>query len=165
MPAPRPCSICTHERVAEIDRDLIAKEAGTRRLAEKYGVNRNSLRRHQQNHLAHSLAAASGAVVNRVEADPALLIGQVADLEMRARKLLDRAEAADDRANAVRALGQLRQVLELAAKLAGELSGSGLSRAEVKRIAREMARVVEAELRAEPERLERIRHGWRSIRF
>jgi len=165
MPAPRPCQVCTHERVAEIDAALIAKEAGTRRLAERFGVDRNALRRHQKNHLAHSLAAASGAVVTRCDPDPASLVEQVAALERRARALLDRADRNDDIKTALRAVDSLRQLHELLAKMAGELSGSGLSRAEVKRIAREMARVVEAELRAEPERLERIRDGWRRIRF
>jgi hypothetical protein len=165
MPAPGACQVCRHPEVAEIDRLLLTgDEGGTRPLAERYGVSRASLVRHRKHHMARALAAASGAVVTRVDPDPTTLVHQVADLERRARNLMDRADVAGDLKTALKGVAELRAVLELLAKLAGELSGTGLSRAEVKRIAREMAAVVEAVVR-DPEQLERIRDGWRRVRF
>jgi len=158
------CQVCAHPDVAEIDRLLFKGEVGTRTLAERYGLSRDALVRHRQRHMARALAAASGAIVTRVDPDPAGLVQQVAELERRTRSLLDRAEAADDVKVALQAVNALRQLHELLARMAGELAGSGLSRAEVKRIGREMAAVVEAVVR-DPELLERIRDGWRQIRL
>lgn len=158
------CTICTHPDVAEIDRLLLSgDEGGTRPLAERFGVSRAALVRHRKNHMARSLAVASGAVVSRIEADPADLVEQVAQLERRARNLLDRADASDDLKTALKAVDSLRQLHELLAKMAGELAGTGLSRAEVRRFGQRMAEVVRAELRGEPERMDRIVEGWRRI--
>jgi hypothetical protein len=159
------CQTCKHPEVAEIDRLLLSgDEGGTRKLAVKYGLSRTSLQYHKTRHMAKALAMASGAVITKVDPDPAGLVQQVADLERRARALLDKAEDGEDLSTALRAIAELRNLVELLAKLAGEISGTGLSRAEVKRIGREMAQVVEAVVR-DPEQLERIRDAWTRIRF
>ena len=165
MPAPGACQVCRHPEVGLIDALLLTgDEGGTRTLAVRFGVSRPALNRHRQRHMARSLAVASGAVVTRIDADPVALVAQVAELERRARNLLDKAEGANDLRTALKGVAELRQLHELLAKMAGELSGTGLSRAEVRRIGREMAAVVEAVVR-DQDLLERIKDGWRSIRF
>lgn len=164
MTQPR-CKTCGHPEVAEIDRLLITGEAGgLRKLSERFGVSRDSLRRHKQKHLASAVAKASGAVITRVDPDPSGLVQQLASLELRVNALLDKAEAEGETATAIRAATELRNQVELLAKLMGELSGSGLSRADLKRITREMAAVVEASVR-DPEVLAQIQEGWRNVRI
>ena len=46
----RPCSICTHSQVEEINQDLI-NGVPIRNVAKKYGVSKSSLHRHQLDHI------------------------------------------------------------------------------------------------------------------
>ena len=46
----RPCSICTHAQVEEINQDLI-NGVPIRKVAKKYGVSKSSLHRHQLDHI------------------------------------------------------------------------------------------------------------------
>lgn len=163
--ARRTCQVCIHPECAEIDRLLITNEESPGAIGRRFGWSRSSVIWHRDHHLARALAAATGAVVTRVDPDPIALVHQVADLERRTRGLLDKAEHEDgDIKTSLRAIAELRNLTELLAKLAGEVSGQGISRAEVRRIGQEMARVVEAVVR-DPEQLERIRDGWSRIRF
>lgn len=159
------CKTCNHPEVQEIDSLLISGEGGgLRKLAERFGLSRDSLRRHRQKHLASAVAKASGAVITRVDPDPAGLMQQLASLERRVTALLDKAESDGETATAIRAATELRNQVELLAKLMGEISGTGLSRADLKRITREMAMVVEAVVR-DPEQLAQIQEGWRNVRI
>jgi len=165
MPKRGQCQVCLHPEVAEIDRLLISgEEGGTRKLAERFGVSRGSLNRHRKHHMARALAAASGAVVTRVDPDPGGLLQQLAALERRVTAMLDKAEKNDDIALALKAATELRNQVELLAKLAGEISGTGLGRADVKRIVRELAEVVKVVVR-DPEQLGRIQEGWKRVRL
>jgi len=157
------CQVCAHPEVLEIDRQLLSGEAGTRTLSRDHGVTRDALNRHKKNHMAKALAAASGAVITRVDPDPGGLMQQLAGLERRVTALLDKAERKNDISTAIKAAGELRSQVELLAKLAGELSNTGLSRADVRRITLEMGQIVEAVVR-DPEQLKRIQDGWRGIR-
>jgi len=78
--------------------------------------------------------------------------------------MLDKAEKNDDIALALKAATELRNQVELLAKLAGEISGTGLGRADVKRIVRELAEVVKVVVR-DPEQLGRIQEGWKRVRL
>ena len=60
------CRVCNDPRVAEIERDLTAKTASIRTLAERWGVTRDSIMRHIRRHM--------GNVVMTEEARPRLVV-------------------------------------------------------------------------------------------
>lgn len=87
---PQKCSICTHPRRGEIDRDLLQAGDSAPVVAERYALGRESVRRHRNNHLQVSTGAVN-------EAKNAMtIIGYAHDLYERATKLLTRAEASID---------------------------------------------------------------------
>lgn len=87
---PQKCSICTHPRRGEIDRDLLHAGEGAPVVAERYGLGRESVRRHRNNHLQVSTGQVN-------EAKNALtIVGYAHDLYTRATRLLTRAEDSID---------------------------------------------------------------------
>lgn len=87
---PQKCTICTHPRRGEIDRDLLQAGESAPVVAERYALGRESVRRHRNNHLQVSTGAVN-------EAKNALtIIGYAHDLYERATKLLTRAEESID---------------------------------------------------------------------
>jgi len=109
----RPCSICTHENREAIDEALIAGQS-YRKIAERFGVSPAALSRHLRRHLVALLAGRS-----EVEADN--LLEQVADLQRQAQAIKDKAEAAGDLKTALQGIRELVRIVELLAKLRGEL--------------------------------------------
>jgi hypothetical protein len=114
----RRCTVCSHA-----DRDLIdaviVGQAAYRRIATLHGLTEASVRRHAAAHLPATLALATEAT----EASRAdVLLAQAEALRADALDLLNEAREKGDLRAAVSAVGQARGVLELLARLAGELS-------------------------------------------
>ena len=114
---PRPCTICQHPDRAAIDAGLVGGEPN-RRIAARYAVTEQSVRRHRDGHIPATLADAQQAAE---VADADALLAQVRDLQARALKILDRAEDAGDLRTALGAIREARGNLELLGRLAGEL--------------------------------------------
>ena len=109
----RICSICTHEQREAIDAALIAGEP-YRNIAKRWGVSTAALSRHLRRHLVALLAG-------RQEVDADNLLVQVADLQRQAQVIKDKAEAAGDLKTALQGVRELVRIVELLAKLRGEL--------------------------------------------
>ena len=116
----KPCSICRHEKRAEIDKALVARET-FRGIAAKYGVSKSSLMRHHDDHLPSSLLKAQAA---REAADADALLAQVVELRDKALNVLKEAETSKDWRVALAAIREARGSVELLARLAGELKDS-----------------------------------------
>jgi hypothetical protein len=114
---PRVCTVCAHPQRAEIDSALVAGGA-IRAIARQYSLGRDSIARHQSDHLPAALALAQGAV-QVAQADD--LLSQVRGLHRRALAILATAEAQGDLKVALAAIREARGNLELLAKLLGEL--------------------------------------------
>src|SRR5690348_13672222 len=56
---PRVCTICSHERRAEIDQAIAAGNESNRAIASQWGVTSSSVDRHKQAHMTQALAAAT----------------------------------------------------------------------------------------------------------
>ncbi len=116
----RRCTICGHP-----DRDLVDSAlvggAPYRRIAALHGLTEQSVRRHAAAHIPATLALAT-EVAEASRAD--LLLAQAETLRAEALELLDEAREKGDLRTAVSAIGQARAVLELLARLAGELSNT-----------------------------------------
>jgi hypothetical protein len=123
---PRTCTVCSHPKRSEIDAALLRSDS-LRSIVERCSISMGSLVRHSQKHLAQSIAAAKQA--REVEAGESL-IHQARSLHARAMGILERAEAAGHLDTALKAIRELRGILELLGKLDGQLQ----ERATVQRI-------------------------------
>ncbi|WP_375491999.1 hypothetical protein [uncultured Jatrophihabitans sp.] len=111
------CTVCTHEKAAEIDADLLS---GTpmRTVAGTYGLARSSVGRHRQNHLSAQTITEPPA---SDEPTPALKLvdvhGRLAALVDRLEEVVKVATRTRKAAAAVQAMREQRQALEAIARL------------------------------------------------
>lgn len=133
------CTICNHPLRVEIDKALVAG-ATYREIAQRFGVSRDALYRHRKNgHIAEQIAkvarkkeikqakevqAATLAQEAQEAADAQTILDEVSRLKDRALTILDRAETEGTR-EACMALREVRGIIELLAKVRGELRGDG----------------------------------------
>ena len=113
----RRCSICDHPQSEAIDAAVIAG-ASYRDIAAWHGVTTSSLSRHVRGHLIKTLAAARNA---EVVANGDDLLAQVASLSRQAQRIKDKAEREGDLKTALAGIRELCRLIELLAKLRGEL--------------------------------------------
>ncbi len=118
---PRVCSVCGHEKRAEINEALLAGEP-YRSIAKRYEASESAVYRHKLEHLPVTLTKAQEAA-EVAQADN--LLEQVRSLQGRALTILDKAEASGELRTALAAIREARGNLELLAKLLGELQQEG----------------------------------------
>ncbi len=118
---PRTCSVCGHEKRAEINEALLADEP-YRHIASRFGTSTGALQRHRADHLpVHLVKAQDAAEVAHADN----LLEQVKSLQARALTILGKAEQAGDLRTALTGVREARACLELLAKLSGELQQEG----------------------------------------
>ncbi len=115
------CKICTHSKRSEIDAALIQSES-LRSVAKRFAVSEGSVFRHGKKHVAATIAVAKQA--KNIEIGEGL-ISEVRSLHARALGILAKAEAAGHLDVALRAIRELRGILELLGKLDGQLQERG----------------------------------------
>jgi hypothetical protein len=115
----RVCTICIHSRRAEIDKALMAGET-FRNLAERVSLSPTALFRHRD-HLSQTLIKAKDAA-EISHADH--LLAELNELVAKARELRDKAEAGGDLRTALAGIRELTRLIELRARIAGELKDS-----------------------------------------
>ena len=114
----RHCTICEHPERGAIDADVVAGNTSLNKIARRYGVSPDALRRHRVRHLSPALAAMREAEEAEREA---ALQQRIERLIERTERLLRAAEE-DGRAQAaLAAVRELRSLLELLGKATGEL--------------------------------------------
>ena len=118
---PRVCTVCRHAAREAIDAALVAGSA-LRPLGARFELSASAIRRHQRTHLPATLARAKDAA-DMANADD--LLGQVKALWTRALAILDQAEHKGDLRTALAAIREARGVLELVARLVGEMRERG----------------------------------------
>ncbi|MGA7094761.1 MAG: hypothetical protein WBX23_12085 [Candidatus Cybelea sp.] len=133
---PRACSICTHERTAEITKALTSGDS-LRAIAARFEVTTAAAQRHLRNCLRTVRRAEKSApdetrinapVSSRFDTlDPSTLVAATARLVDEALDLLEHAKRADDRRTALVALREARDGLALLMKTAGMLAGDASS--------------------------------------
>jgi hypothetical protein len=108
---PRVCTICGHPKRNEIDQALVAS-GPLRRIADQYLVSKTSLIRHKV-HVSKIIGDARKArEIERGEN----LVEQAHSLHARALGILERAEAVGHLETALRAIREVRGILELLGK-------------------------------------------------
>jgi len=130
------CTICNHPQRLEIDKALVAG-VSYRAIASQYGVSREAAGRHKRNgHIAEQIAKVAkkkeiqqakevqaAILVQEAQevADAQTILDEVSRLKGRALTILDRAETEGTR-EACMALREVRGIVELLAKIQGQLS-------------------------------------------
>ena len=115
---PQTCKICRHDERTEIDQ-LLVGSTPLRRIAAQTGASASALARHKRCHLPMALVKAKQAD-DQVEAGT--LFERLQSLSAEARAILQQAKASNDRRTALAAIGKAERLLELEARLTGELS-------------------------------------------
>ena len=117
---PRTCSICSHERRSEIDQALIGGEA-YRSIAKQYDASEAAMFRHKRGHLTEAMVR-SKAAKEEVQSDK--LFDKLKQLHQATLTILKNAEEGGDPRLALQAVGRAGKLLELEARLLGELDES-----------------------------------------
>lgn len=113
---PRTCTICSHHRRLEIDRCIVAGET-FRNIAKRVSLSAAALFRHSR-HLPIDLGKAHEAE-QVAHADG--LLGQLKQLTSDARRIQEKAERAEDYRAALAGVRELIRIIDLVARLSGEL--------------------------------------------
>ncbi len=116
----RPCTVCSHDQHESIDQDLLS---GTpyRAVGKRYGVGTSAVFRHKRDHITQLIAQAVEARGARDLEYGDDLLGQLQSLNGRAMSILDSAETSGDRRGALGAIREVRSIIELNAKLCGQI--------------------------------------------
>lgn len=115
----RRCTVCTHPKRDEVNRQLLKRSSSQADIAQRYGLSTSAIDRHVANHLKVSAEAMADAANART------IIGYASQLYDRANQVLDRAllvlETSEDDARSVQAaaasIREVRGSIELLAKL------------------------------------------------
>ena len=113
---PRRCTICTHPQREEIDRALVEGES-FRNMARRFGVSLGALHRHR----THIRDDVQQAIEAKAVRSGRSVLDRIRELNREARSLLEEARSRGRYAAAVQAIGAATRLLELEAKLLGEL--------------------------------------------
>jgi hypothetical protein len=115
---PRTCTVCAHPDRADIDAALVRGESSYA-LADRYSsLSRPAIQRHSENHLPATLVKASEAE-EIAHADN--LMTRLDELTQEAQRIGSKAENAGDFRTALSGVRELVRIVELQAKMIGEL--------------------------------------------
>jgi hypothetical protein len=115
---PAPCVTCADPRREEIDAALVLGQESLRALARRYGHDRSSLKRHADRHLSAALVTVAA---DRETAGATTALDRLEQLYADARQVLEAAKAGGQGNLSLAAIGRLTNLVELLAKLTGEL--------------------------------------------
>src|SRR5215469_4351609 len=118
----RTCTVCTHPARDEIDRALIS-QSSYRSVAKRFGVSQPATFRHGR-HMPATLVKAQEAQ-EIAQADS--LVDELRALAAKARTLTAQAEESGDIRTALMGLREISRILELKARVAGEITGAQIS--------------------------------------
>ena len=125
----RSCGCCNHDNRLGLDRDVCGGLSYTK-IARKYGVSRDSVAYHAENHLSHQLVTAIGKKAALENLD---LLGEIEDLLQRTKRILTEAEDKKKYNLALAAIREARGVYELLSKIAFSLHQVRLTELELER--------------------------------
>ncbi len=114
------CSICRHPDAIGINEALILKRESNRAVACRYGLGRESVRRHRE-HIPELLARARDA---GEIADADSLLTRVEGLYKRTEAILEAAERSGEWGTALAAIRECRGTLELLGRVTKELESA-----------------------------------------
>ncbi len=116
----RTCSICIHHRRDKMDKSLLRGEQ-LKSIARRYTVSEDSLGRHKK-HMQIVIAKAAASVEQKDLAYGSALLAEIARIRADAERLQIESERRQDIRGALRAIHERLAVVELEAKLSGQIA-------------------------------------------
>jgi hypothetical protein len=113
----RKCNVCSHADRERIDKKLIAGHQ-LRELSRQFQIDKSSLWRHKNNHIPLDLVK-SHKVQEYARANH--LADEIEALRVKAERISNKAEKKGDYRTALAGIRELTRIVELLAKLKGEL--------------------------------------------
>lgn len=110
--------MCTHEEREQIDALLVQGEPYAK-IAVRFILSKDAVRRHNDNHMAAKLVALRKA---KADTDDTSALTRLEDLYERTNSLLAQAEHSGSTPQALQAVREARTTLESIAKITGELN-------------------------------------------
>lgn len=122
------CSICVHPHRRALEASHVS---GTplRALAAQYKKDKTTVHRHLRDHLPRAVVEASQAIEERSHGDG--IISELLTLRDEARRLLAKAEAKGDVRTAMTGIRELTRLLELKARVMGEIRDKEITNVSV----------------------------------
>lgn len=118
---PRACTVCDHPDRVALDAGLVAGRS-YRDVARQWSLSKDSVARHHRAHVSPALVrVVERKEAHRAERGPAAALARLEDLYQRAVRVLERAEAAGQTAQVLGAVREARGLVEVIAKITGEL--------------------------------------------
>ena len=114
----RTCTVCAHPAHHRLNKLVVEGQESLRSIAHRHGLSKDALIRHRKAHIPKALVKAQEVSEIAHGED---LLGQLRDLQARARQILDEAENSGDLRTALMAIREARSCLELDGKATGEL--------------------------------------------
>jgi hypothetical protein len=148
----RKCTVCGHRRRSDIEADLAAGMP-LQTMAKRWHIARQNIARHRDNHLAPAVqeARAQSLLAPAAERIAAPIMDRLNGVDERLEAIAEDAIQVGDRGTAIRALGEIKKLLELRARLTGELKDGGavtvnmsVTHVQLQAITGEVIRVLEA---------------------
>jgi hypothetical protein len=112
---PKSCTICTSSQRSVIEKDMLTDSL--REVARRHKTSKDIVHRHRKHMQITTTAAAEARGPEHGEE----VLAQLKELNSRARALVAQAEAAGDARTALLGIRELKGLLELQAKLTGQL--------------------------------------------
>lgn len=113
----RVCTICSHEKRAEIE-SAIVSGTSYRVISSQFGVGNNSVQRHASEHIAHAIKQSRAA---KEEAQALNVVEQLRTINEVALAIMREARSDKKNGMALFAIDRVQKQLELQAKLLGDI--------------------------------------------
>jgi hypothetical protein len=118
----RTCTVCTHHRRDTMDKALLRGEQ-LKTVARRYGVSDDALGRHRK-HMQIVIAKAAAQIEQKDLVYGSALLAEIARIRADAERLQVESERRRDVRSALRAIHERLAVVELEAKLSGQIDTS-----------------------------------------
>ena len=115
---PRKCSICIDERRSEIEGAVLAGDS-YRTVAQRFGISRDAVVRHRK----HLTTATPNSLKVEQIFPSNTLVEQLQAFTADAQRIKEKAETEGDLRTALAAVKELCRIVELVARLRGEIDG------------------------------------------
>jgi len=120
---PRPCTVCSHKDVDEINRLLLCSDS-YRDIARQFGLSKDAVARHKESHIAGLLSKSTELKAEVESTQGTQTLAEVRELKARALEILDEAQGAGDLKTALLGIREARSCLELYMKAEGQIKDS-----------------------------------------
>lgn len=115
---PRLCTVCIHPEAEKIDTAVVEGKASLRKISQQFKISPHSLYRHKRNHLPGKLVKAREAKEVAGASDN---LSRLSRLQDEAQSILQAAKKSRSLHIALEAIRELSRLIELQAKITGEL--------------------------------------------